>query len=150
MKTVTSDGTTASYYELPLHTHTIFELMTHRNMNHNIGRIFMGIYGVVDPSVSPTFTQLQQLISDKNMNAQYGEIFRSCYRYGQSSHSTRLRDARKIRYYAEAECDRVAILASGNDYDHQHNHQRDYSLATIILKYATVEVRHQTRLMNLD
>ncbi len=47
--------------------------------------------------------ELQDLISYKNMNAQIGEIFRSCYRYGQVSHSDRMRDINKIIFYAEAE-----------------------------------------------
>jgi len=67
-----SDGSTASYYELP-------------------GRC----------------TQLQHLISHKDMNAQIGEIFRSCYRYGESSHSTKLRDAKKIKFYIDAEIARL-------------------------------------------
>jgi len=32
-------------------------------------------------------TQLQDLISDRDMNAQIGEVFRACYRYGRVSHS---------------------------------------------------------------
>ena len=67
-----SDGSTASYYELP-------------------GKC----------------TQLQHLISYKDMNAQIGEIFRSCYRYGESSHSTKLRDAKKIKFYIDAEITRL-------------------------------------------
>ena len=63
-----SDGSTASYYELP--------------------------EGAVE---------LQDLISYKNMNAQIGEIFRSCYRFGQASHSDKLRDAKKIKFYILAE-----------------------------------------------
>jgi len=51
--------------------------------------------------------ELQHLISAKNMNAQMGEIFRACYRYGQVSHSPRLRDAKKIKYYIEAEIERL-------------------------------------------
>jgi hypothetical protein len=51
--------------------------------------------------------ELQHLISYKNMNAQIGEIFRACYRYGQVSHSEMLRDAKKIKFYAEAEIDRL-------------------------------------------
>ena len=47
--------------------------------------------------------ELQDLISYKNMNAQIGEIFRSCYRYGQVSHSDKMRDINKIIFYAEAE-----------------------------------------------
>ena len=76
MKTVDdpsrSDGSTASYYQLP---------------------------GGAD--------ELQHLISFKNMNAQIGEIFRSCYRYGESSHSDKLRDAKKIKFYIDAEISRL-------------------------------------------
>ena len=70
-----SDGSTASYYELPK--------------------------GV---------EQLQDLISHKDMNAQIGEIFRACYRYGQVEHSERMRDAKKIKFYAEAEIARLEKL----------------------------------------
>jgi len=69
---VTSDGSTASYYELPTEA-----------------------------------KELQDLISHKNMNAQIGEIFRAAYRYGQSSHSDMLRDARKIKFYVDAEIKRL-------------------------------------------
>jgi len=69
---VISDGSTASYYELPTESY-----------------------------------QLQDLISYKDMNAQIGEIFRACYRYGEVSHSGKLRDARKIKYYIEAEIERL-------------------------------------------
>ena len=68
----TSDGSTASYYELPAGA-----------------------------------TELQHLISERNMNAQIGEIFRACYRYGRASHSDKLRDAKKILFYAQAEVDRL-------------------------------------------
>lgn len=70
--TETSDGSTASYYELPSGA-----------------------------------TELQHLISHKDMNAQIGEIFRSCYRYGQASHSDKLRDAKKIQFYINAEIERL-------------------------------------------
>jgi len=70
-----SDGSTASYYELP------------DNAN-----------------------ELQDLISHKNMNAQIGEIFRACYRYGEVAHSAMLRDAKKIKFYAEAEIKRLEKL----------------------------------------
>ena len=53
-------------------------------------------------------TELQHLISFKNMNAQIGEIFRACFRYGQVEHSDRLRDAKKIKFYIEAELERLA------------------------------------------
>ena len=67
-----SDGSTASYYELP-----------------------------------DKATELQHLISYKDMNSQMGEIFRSCYRYGAASHSDKLRDAKKIKFYIEAEIERL-------------------------------------------
>ena len=76
---LTSDGSTASYYELPAGA-----------------------------------TELQHLISHRDMNAQIGEIFRACYRYGQASHSGRLRDAKKIMFYAEAEIARLEKLRARN------------------------------------
>jgi hypothetical protein len=54
--------------------------------------------------------ELQDLISYKDMNAQMGEIFRGAYRYGQASHSDRLRDAKKIRFYIDAEIKRLEAL----------------------------------------
>ena len=68
----TSDGSTASYYELPAGA-----------------------------------AQLQDLISHRNMNAQMGKIFRATYRYGLASHSDQLRDAKKIKFYIEAEIARL-------------------------------------------
>ena len=70
---IKSDGSTASYYELP-----------------------------------PGATELQHLISHRDMNAQIGEIFRACYRYGQAEHSDKLRDAKKILFYAQAEVERLS------------------------------------------
>lgn len=55
----------------------------------------------------PGATQLQDLISYKNMNAQLGEIQRAVYRYGEVSHSEKLRDAKKIRFYIDAEIERL-------------------------------------------
>ena len=52
-------------------------------------------------------TQLQDLISHRDMNAQVGEIFRAMYRYGQASHSDQLRDAKKVKFYIEAEIARL-------------------------------------------
>ena len=52
-------------------------------------------------------TELQHLISYKDMNAQIGEIFRECYRYGQASHCDPLRGVRKILFYAKAEEERL-------------------------------------------
>jgi len=72
---ITSDGSTALYYELPT-----------------------------------CATQLQDLISFKDMNAQIGEIFRSAYRYGEVSHSAKMRDAKKIKFYIEAEIKRLEGL----------------------------------------
>jgi hypothetical protein len=68
----TSDGSTASYYELP-----------------------------------DGAAELQDLISHKNMNSQIGEIFRACYRMGEASHSNELRDAKKIKFYIDAEIKRL-------------------------------------------
>lgn len=59
-------------------------------------------------------SELQHLISYKDMNAQIGEIFRSCYRFGQASHSDRIRDAKKIKFYAEAEIERLINYQSRN------------------------------------
>jgi hypothetical protein len=74
MQKEASDGTTASYYELP-----------------------------------EDATELQDLISAKNMNAQIGEIFRECYRYGQASHSDEIRGIKKILFYAKAELERLQV-----------------------------------------
>ena len=52
-------------------------------------------------------SELQDLISKKDMNAQLGEIFRACYRYGEVSHSSKLRDAKKMQFYIEAEIKRL-------------------------------------------
>ena len=68
----TSDGSTAAYYELP-----------------------------------EGANELQDLISHRNMNAQIGEVFRSCYRYGIALHSDQLRDAKKIKFYIDAEIKRL-------------------------------------------
>ena len=59
--------------------------------------------------------ELQDLISYKNMNAQIGEIFRACFRYGQVEHSDRLRDAKKIKFYIEAEIERLTRLREKKD-----------------------------------
>jgi hypothetical protein len=76
---IQSDGSTASYYELP-----------------------------------EGATELQELISAKNMNAQIGEIFRACYRYGEVAHSPMIRDIKKILFYAKAELERLNKLEKGN------------------------------------
>ena len=51
--------------------------------------------------------ELQDLISYKNMNAQIAEIFRECYRYGEASHSPKIRGIKKILFYANAELQRL-------------------------------------------
>jgi hypothetical protein len=75
---IKSDGSTASYYELP--------------------------HGC---------TELQDLISHRNMNAQDGEMFRAIYRKGMASHSDALRDAKKVLFYAEAEVKRLMVIGAG-------------------------------------
>jgi hypothetical protein len=72
-----SDGSTASYYELPAGA-----------------------------------TELQHLISYRNLNAQDGEIFRAIYRKGRASHSDELRDAKKVLFYAQAEVERLEQCAN--------------------------------------
>lgn len=74
--TVASDGSTASYYQLPAGA-----------------------------------KELQDLISHRDMNAQIGEIFRATYRYGQASHSPKIRDIKKIIYYAQEELKRLENVA---------------------------------------
>ncbi len=72
---IKSDGSTASYYELP-----------------------------------EGATELQHLISYRNLNAQDGEMFRAIYRKGRASHSDELRDAKKVLFYAQAEVERLEGL----------------------------------------
>lgn len=57
----------------------------------------------------PKAAELQDLISYKNMNAQVGESFRSLYRYGESSHSDQLHDAKKVIFYMQAEVKRLQL-----------------------------------------
>lgn len=81
-----SDGSTASYYQLP-----------------------------------PGCTELQDLISHRNMNAQDGEIFRAIYRKGRASHSDELRDAKKVLFYAKAEVKRLEqAMAMSAEFGQQH------------------------------
>ena len=72
MSGIKSNGSTASYYELPEEA-----------------------------------KELQHLISYKNMNAQVGEAFRGLYRLGESSHSDRIRDLKKVIFYCDAELERI-------------------------------------------
>jgi len=55
----------------------------------------------------PEASQLQDLIAFRDMNAQLGEIFRACYRYGIVKHSPKIRDIKKIIFYAQAELERL-------------------------------------------
>lgn len=57
-------------------------------------------------------TELQHLISYRNMNAQDGEMFRALYRKGRASHSDQLRDAKKVLFYAKAEVERLEKYGS--------------------------------------
>ena len=75
--------------------------------------IMQGLAAVSDGSTARYYElpdgakELQDLISHKNMNSQIGEIFRAAYRYGESSHSNELRDAKKIKFYIDAEIKRL-------------------------------------------
>ena len=66
--------------------------------------------------------ELQDLISYRDMNAQIGEIFRSCYRYGIASHSDKLRDAKKIKFYIDAAIKRLEKRGIG----WKNRHQKAY------------------------
>lgn len=55
----------------------------------------------------PAATELYHLIIFKNMNGQVAEIFRACYRYDEVEHSSKLRDAYKMKAYAEQEIERL-------------------------------------------
>ena len=69
----------------------------------------------------PGCTELQDLISYRNMNAQDGEVFRAIYRKGRASHSDELRDARKVLFYAQAEVKRLeALKAMPADFGQQN------------------------------
>ena len=41
---VTSDGSTASYYELPIYAEELQDLISHKDMNAQIGEIFRACY----------------------------------------------------------------------------------------------------------
>ena len=62
----------------------------------------------------PGATELQHLISARDMNAQIGEIFRAAYRYGKAGHSSQLRDAKKMVFYAKAEVERLEKLGGAS------------------------------------
>jgi hypothetical protein len=60
----------------------------------------------------PRCRELQDLIAYRDMNAQMGEIFRANYRYGKVSHSDKMRDIKKIIFYAKAELKRLEKYGS--------------------------------------
>lgn len=51
-------------------------------------------------------TELQDLIEHREMNFAIGNIFKACYRLGNCSHSDKLRDLRKILWFAQRELDK--------------------------------------------
>jgi uncharacterized protein YlaI len=58
-------------------------------------------------SLPSTATELQDLIEFRQMNFQVGNIFKAAYRMGHCEHSDPLRDARKIKFFAEREINRL-------------------------------------------
>ncbi len=82
------------------HLHTDLSVTLKKN---SVSDGSSGSYYIFEPGSK----ELQDVISDKNMNAQIGEIFRSCMRYGEASHSDQLRDAKKIQFYINAEIARL-------------------------------------------
>lgn len=63
--------------------------------------------------VPPEAKELQDLISYKNMNAQIGAVFSECYRYGQAEHCDKLRGAKKMKFYIDAELLRLQMYEGG-------------------------------------
>jgi PhoPQ-activated pathogenicity-related protein len=103
-----SDGSTAGYYDLPLNTICVEDLIAYRNMNYGLGLIFKMIVEYEGDTYWPTdATMLQDVISYYDMNAQLGEIFRAIFRFGHVQHSEELRDAKKIKFYLNAELSRL-------------------------------------------
>lgn len=51
-------------------------------------------------------TELQDLIEFREMNFAVGNIFKSCYRLGNCSHSDRVRDLNKILWFTQRELKR--------------------------------------------
>lgn len=50
--------------------------------------------------------ELQDLIEYREMNFAIGNIFKACYRMGSCNHSDKLRDLRKILWFAQRELDK--------------------------------------------
>ena len=60
--TVTSDGSTASYYELPERAAQLQDLISHRNMNAQVGEIFRACYRYGMVSHSPQIRDIKKII----------------------------------------------------------------------------------------
>lgn len=84
----------------------------------------------------PGCTELQDLISHRNMNAQDGEIFRAIYRKGRASHSDELRDAKKVLFYAQAEVKRLEQgMAMSAEFGQQHTIEPEIEPFSISVKH---------------
>jgi hypothetical protein len=59
---MTSDGSTASYYELPEGAKELQDLISHRNMNAQIGEIFRACYRMGMVSHSPEIRDVKKII----------------------------------------------------------------------------------------
>lgn len=112
-----SDGSSAGYYDFPAGASMLQDLISYRNMNAQIGEVFRLCYifgndelNVITPMQLPLpedAKMLQDLISFLNLNAQLGEVFRACFRMGHVEHSEEERDAKKIKFYLDAEYRRL-------------------------------------------
>lgn len=112
-----SDGSSAGYYDFPTTGGTLQDLVSYRNMNAQIGEIFRLCYifgneelehmTPMDLPLPDDAKMLQDLISFLNLNAQLGEVFRACFRMGHVEHSEEARDAKKIKFYLDAELARI-------------------------------------------
>jgi len=58
----TSDGSTASYYELPAGAKELQDLIAFRNMNAQIGEIFRAVYRYGQVAHSPRERDLKKII----------------------------------------------------------------------------------------
>lgn len=106
------------------------DLVSYRNMNAQIGEIFRlcCVYGSkeiedltpMDLPLPKDAVMLQDIISFLNLNAQLGEVFRACFRMGHVEHSEEMRDAKKIKFYLEAEQRRLEKYEEDNVLGMQH------------------------------
>lgn len=60
---ITSDGTTASYYELPAGCTELYHLIIHRNMNSQLGEIFRAAYRYGLSSHSDELRDIRKIIA---------------------------------------------------------------------------------------